>query len=66
MNRRADQVLTSEGANIYLSVPHAPKRVHNLNEREQKQAVKNALRYFEPKLQAELKSEFSQGFIDQS
>ncbi|KAJ3358800.1 Urocanate hydratase [Allomyces javanicus] len=40
------------------SVPHAPKRVHNLNAAEKKQAIRNALRYFDPKDHAKLAKEF--------
>ena len=40
------------------SVPHAPKRVHNLSDNEKILAVKNALRYFKPDFHQILKSEF--------
>ena len=42
----------------YFSVPHAPKRYHNLSASEAQLAVKNALRYFDPKFHAVLKPEF--------
>ena len=41
-------------------VPHAPKRVHGLNEEDQLLAVKNALRYFDPKFHDILREEFTQ------
>ena len=40
-------------------VPHAPKRVHGLNEEDQLLAVKNALRYFDPKFHDILREEFT-------
>lgn len=50
--------------NFYLNldplVPHAPKRVHGLNAEDQALAVKNALRYFDPKFHDVLREEFSQ------
>ncbi len=39
-------------------INHAPKRKEILNEEEKKLALKNALRYFEPKFHAELLQEF--------
>lgn len=39
-------------------INHAPKRKEILNEEEKKLALKNALRYFEPKFHAELLPEF--------
>lgn len=41
-----------------LQINHAPKRKEILNEEEKKLALKNALRYFEPKFHAELLPEF--------
>lgn len=41
------------------AVPHAPKRVHHLNETEKKQALANALRYFPAAQHAELVKDFS-------
>lgn len=41
-------------------VPHAPKRIHRLNEAEQELAVQNALRYFPHRLHSTLKPEFEQ------
>ncbi|KAF0238761.1 MAG: urocanate [Prolixibacteraceae bacterium] len=41
-----------------LSVNHAPKRKDILSENEKKLALKNALRYFNPNLHAELAQEF--------
>ena len=41
------------------SIPHAPKRVHGLNATERKQAISNALRYFEASDHAELSKEFA-------
>lgn len=40
------------------AINHAPKRKEILNEEEKKLALKNALRYFEPKFHAELMPEF--------
>lgn len=40
------------------SINHAPKRKEILNSEEKKLALKNALRYFEPKFHAELLPEF--------
>lgn len=40
------------------SINHAPKRKEILNAEEKKLAIKNALRYFEPKHHAELAKEF--------
>ena len=40
------------------AINHAPKRKEILNEEEKKLALKNALRYFEPKFHAELLPEF--------
>ncbi|KAI9189557.1 Urocanate hydratase [Blastocladiella emersonii ATCC 22665] len=40
------------------AVSHAPKRVHNLTADETKQAIRNALRYFDPKHHARLAPEF--------
>ena len=46
-------------ANSYYSdVNHAPKRKKILNPEEKKLALRNALRYFEPKHHAELLPEF--------
>ena len=42
------------------SINHAPKRKEILNDEEKKLALKNALRYFEPKFHAELLPEFKQ------
>src|SRR5690606_13728596 len=42
------------------SVSHAPKRKEILTEVEKKLALKNALRYFEPKFHAELIPEFKE------
>lgn len=42
------------------SVSHAPKRKEILTEEEKKLALKNALRYFEPKFHAELIPEFKE------
>lgn len=39
-------------------VPHAPKRVHGLDEEEIKLAVRNALRYFKPAFHPILRGEF--------
>jgi len=39
---------------------HAPKRHLNLNLDEKKQAIKNALRYFDPKFHEELAKEFAE------
>ncbi len=41
-------------------INHAPKRKEILNDEEKKLALKNALRYFEPKFHAELIPEFKQ------
>ncbi|ORC89620.1 putative chloride channel protein [Trypanosoma theileri] len=41
------------------SVPHAPKRTPHLTPLERRQAIANALRYFEPAHHAELAAEFS-------
>ena len=41
-------------------INHAPKRKEILNEEEKKLALKNALRYFEPKFHAELLLEFKE------
>jgi urocanate hydratase len=38
--------------------PHAPRRVHGLNEEEKRLALKNALRYFPAHLHMELGREF--------
>lgn len=46
------------------SVPHAPKRVHGLNASEIKQALANALRYFDSKHHAVLAKEFLQELDD--
>lgn len=43
-----------------LTVNHAPKRKEILNIREKKLALKNALRYFDPKFHSELATEFAQ------
>ena len=43
-----------------LTVNHAPKRKEILNIREKKLALKNALRYFDPKFHAELAPEFAE------
>jgi len=43
-----------------LTVNHAPKRKEILNIREKKLALKNALRYFDPKFHSELAPEFAQ------
>ena len=40
------------------NINHAPKRKEILNEEEQKLALRNALRYFEPRFHAELLPEF--------
>ncbi|QOR74138.1 urocanate hydratase [Cruoricaptor ignavus] len=42
------------------AINHAPKRKEILNDEEKKLALKNALRYFEPKFHAELLPEFRQ------
>ena len=42
------------------AINHAPKRKEILNEEEKKLALKNALRYFEPKFHAELLTEFKE------
>ena len=42
------------------SINHAPKRREILTEEEKKLALKNALRYFEPKFHAELIKEFKE------
>lgn len=42
------------------AINHAPKRKEILNEEEKKLALKNALRYFEPKFHAELLPEFKE------
>lgn len=60
------QQLIQQGIPTELSQPkpyetainHAPKRKEILNEEEKKLALKNALRYFEPKFHAELLPEF--------
>ena len=41
-------------------INHAPKRKEILNEEEKKLALKNALRYFEPKFHVELLPEFKE------
>ena len=46
------------------NVSHAPKRKEILSEDEKKLALKNALRYFEPKDHAELIQEFKQDLED--
>ena len=38
-----------ERPEIDLKIPHAPKRVHGLDEEGIQLAIRNALRYFEPK-----------------
>jgi len=43
-----------------LAINHAPKRKDILSAEEKKLALKNALRYFEPKYHAELLAEFSE------
>ena len=43
-----------------LAINHAPKRKEILSSEEKKLALKNALRYFEPKHHAELIAEFSE------
>ena len=43
-----------------LNVSHAPLRKEILNDKEKKLALKNALRYFEPKHHAELAPEFTE------
>ncbi len=45
-------------------INHAPKRKEILNEEEKKLALKNALRYFEPKFHAELLPEFKKELED--
>ena len=55
------QGIPSELPQLKLYEPqinHAPKRKEILNEEEKKLALKNALRYFEPKFHAELLPEF--------
>jgi urocanate hydratase len=42
------------------NINHAPKRKEILGEEEKKLALKNALRYFDPKFHAELIPEFKQ------
>lgn len=42
------------------SLPHAPKRVPNLTTEDRKQAIANALRYFDPSLHAKLAPEFAE------
>lgn len=44
----------------YPKINHAPKRKEILNEEEKKLALKNALRYFEPKFHAVLLPEFKE------
>ncbi|MFP8891973.1 urocanate hydratase [Chryseobacterium sp. EZn1] len=46
------------------NINHAPKRKEILGEEEKKLALKNALRYFEPKFHAELIPEFKQELED--
>jgi len=46
--------------NYDLAINHAPKRKDILSAEEKKLALKNALRYFEPKYHAELLAEFSE------
>jgi len=41
-------------------VPHAPKRLHHLSLEQQKQAIKNALRYFPKHLHTVLAPEFAE------
>ena len=41
-----------------FSVPHAPKRYHNLTASEVQLSIKNALRYFDPKFHEVLRPEF--------
>lgn len=43
-----------------FNINHAPKRKEILNDEEKKLALKNALRYFEPKFHAELLPEFKE------
>lgn len=43
-----------------ININHAPKRKEILGEEEKKLALKNALRYFEPKFHAELLPEFKE------
>lgn len=45
-------------------IPHAPKRNTNLSKSEEKQAVKNALRYFPSEIHEDLASEFAQELKD--
>lgn len=45
-----------------LTVNHAPKRKDILTKDEKKLALKNALRYFDPKFHAELAKEFAEEF----
>ncbi len=45
-------------------INHAPKRKEILNDEEKKLALKNALRYFEPKFHAELLPEFKKELED--
>src|SRR5690606_30410208 len=45
-------------------INHAPKRKEILNDEEKKLAVRNALRYFEPKFHAELIAEFQKELED--
>ncbi len=47
-----------------LAINHAPKRKKILSEDEKKLALKNALRYFDPKHHAVLLKEFSQELVD--
>lgn len=47
-----------------MSINHAPKRKKILTDSEKKLALKNALRYFDPKHHAELLPEFSQELED--
>lgn len=46
------------------AINHAPKRKEILNEEEKKLALKNALRYFDPKFHAELIPEFKKELED--
>ena len=44
------------------AINHAPKRKEILTDEEKKLALKNALRYFEPKFHAELLPEFKKNW----
>lgn len=59
-----DPIPPSDARAIDPTVPHAPKRIHGLNEEEIKLALKNALRYFPQSLHKELAVEFREELMN--